>query len=58
MTGFLKPILTGLCAASFLIAVLVVAFVVGSVVALILLGALAIVTLVVIARISFRRPRQ
>lgn len=56
ITGFLKPILTGLCAFFFLIATLVVAFVVGSVVALTLLGALAIVTAIVIVRIWFRRP--
>lgn len=56
--GSPKQLLTGLFLAAFTIAALVVALVIGSVIALIVWGAFAITIVGVILRTSFRRTRQ
>jgi hypothetical protein len=56
--GFLKRLLTGLFLGGFTIAALIVALVIGSVIAVILWGLLAVAVAGAILAILFRRPRR
>jgi xanthine/uracil/vitamin C permease (AzgA family) len=58
IAGFPKRLLTALLLVAFAMAALVVALVIGSVIALVLWGALAIAVVSMILRISFRRTGQ